>query len=84
MKVNVEKNNRAIIKFADGTQFLVHYETIIAAFVPGEGWFVLDDPIMSMTSKKAAGQWISGDKFKIGMLTMQATFQAAQKREVEG
>jgi hypothetical protein len=59
MKLKPLGANRTEITLADGTVVLFSYQTPVAAFIPGRGYFRTEKH-HSRTTSKHIGQWLSG------------------------
>lgn len=59
MKLKPLGSNQTTIELADGTVILFSYETPVAAFVPGQGYYRTEQHFSRTTSKHIT-QWLRG------------------------
>lgn len=59
MKLQNTGSNQVVIEFNDGTEILFSYETPVAGFKPGTGYFKTDQ-FFSVTTSKHVNKYIDG------------------------
>lgn len=73
MRLKPQGANQTVIELADGTVILFSYETPVAAFVPGRGYFRTDH-FWSRTTSKHITQWLGREGIASAQEAPQAFF----------